>query len=60
MHSLIINSRFGSKLLAAPLPRFPPACGGQYVVHTFNRKKTEIYAVVQSVVQTLAAQMTHE
>ena len=29
MHYSIINSRFGSKLLAARLPRFPPACGGQ-------------------------------
>ena len=32
MYYLIINSRFGSKLLAARLPRFPPACGGLYVV----------------------------
>ena len=33
MYCLIINSRFGSKLLAVPLPRFPPACGGLYVVY---------------------------
>ena len=32
MHYLIINSRFGNKLLAASLPRIPPACGGRYVV----------------------------
>ena len=32
MHYLIIDFRFGSKLLAAPLPRIPPACGGRYVV----------------------------
>ena len=31
-YNLIINSHFGSKLLAARLPRTPPACGGRYVV----------------------------